>query len=115
MSETAAQVGQQAQARLTLADELGSAVLGVSEQVATAATEMGASAHGRATFARDAVTSAERGRDTVGGLQSASDQIRRAVDAWSTASRPRSVAAGTATRRGCRSWPRCCGRRSPGS
>jgi methyl-accepting chemotaxis protein len=80
MSETAARLDQQAQGRLTLADELESAVLTVSEQVATAATEMGASANGLATFARDAVTSAERGRDTVSGLRTASDQIRHAVD-----------------------------------
>lgn len=67
-------------ARVALADQLESAVLTVSEQVATAATEMGASAKGLAEFARDAVAGAERGLDAVGQLRTASDQIRHAVD-----------------------------------
>ena len=80
MSRTAARVAEAATARVALADELESAVLTVSEQVATAATEMGASANGLADFARAAVTEAERGLATVTSLQSASDQIRTAVD-----------------------------------
>jgi len=55
-------------------------VLTVSEQVATAATQMGASANGLADFAREAVADAERGLDTVTSLRNASDQIRHAVD-----------------------------------
>ncbi|MFF5083472.1 methyl-accepting chemotaxis protein [Actinoplanes sp. NPDC000266] len=80
MSVSAAQLGAAAQSRVALADELESAVLTVSEQVATAATEMGASANGLADFAREAVSDAERGLVTVGSLRTASDEIRRAVD-----------------------------------
>jgi methyl-accepting chemotaxis protein len=80
MSEDADRVEEAARARLALADELESAVLTVSEQVATAATEMGSSANGLADFARTAVGSAERGLTTVTQLRSSSDQIRRAVD-----------------------------------
>ncbi|WP_433788581.1 methyl-accepting chemotaxis protein [Actinoplanes sp. CA-252034] len=80
MSEAAERVDQAAQARLALADELESAVLTVSEQVATAATEMGSSANGLADFARAAVGSAEQGLTTVTRLRSSSDQIRKAVD-----------------------------------
>ncbi|MEV6349372.1 methyl-accepting chemotaxis protein [Actinoplanes sp. NPDC051851] len=80
MSRTAAQFAEAARERQALADELESAVLTVSEQVATAATEMGASANGLADFARDAVTDAERGMGTVASLRASSDQIRHAVD-----------------------------------
>ncbi|GAB7043461.1 MULTISPECIES: methyl-accepting chemotaxis protein [Catenuloplanes] len=66
--------------RLELADQLESAVLTVSEQVATAATEMGATANNLSTFARDAVADAERGLGSVSSLRDASDQIRQAVD-----------------------------------
>jgi len=67
-------------ARAALADELEHAVLRVSEQVATAATEMGASANGLADFARAAVAEAERGLETVTSLRTAADQILTAVD-----------------------------------
>jgi methyl-accepting chemotaxis protein len=67
-------------ARAALADELEHAVLRVSEQVATAATEMGASANGLADFARAAVTEAERGLETVTSLRTAAGQILSAVD-----------------------------------
>ncbi|MCM4076775.1 methyl-accepting chemotaxis protein [Paractinoplanes hotanensis] len=80
MSQTAARVADAAEARVALADELESAVLTVSEQVATAATEMGASTNSLADFAREAVTEAERGLATVTSLRAASDQIRTAVD-----------------------------------
>jgi methyl-accepting chemotaxis protein len=80
MSRTAAEFAAAAQGRLRLADQLESAVLTVSEQVATAATEMGASANGLADFAREAVTDAERGLGTVSSLRSSSDEIRHAVD-----------------------------------
>ncbi|MET0419149.1 MAG: hypothetical protein ABW022_24305, partial [Actinoplanes sp.] len=61
MSQSAARLDEATAARMSLADELENAVLHVSEQVATAATEMGASANGLADFARSAVTEAERG------------------------------------------------------
>jgi methyl-accepting chemotaxis protein len=48
MSRAAARLEEEARSRSTLADQLESAVLTVSEQVATAATEMGASANGLA-------------------------------------------------------------------
>ncbi|MFF5293551.1 methyl-accepting chemotaxis protein [Paractinoplanes globisporus] len=67
-------------ARIALADELEHAVLRVSEQVATAATEMGASANGLADFARAAVAEAEHGLETVTSLRTAADQILSAVD-----------------------------------
>ncbi|GAA1535244.1 hypothetical protein GCM10009827_061870 [Dactylosporangium maewongense] len=66
--------------RLGLADQLESAVLTVSEQVAAAASQVGASAGGLASFANDAVGHAEEGMQTVGGLRAASEQIRRAVE-----------------------------------
>jgi methyl-accepting chemotaxis protein len=80
MSRTADRVTEATNSRHALADQLESAVLTVSEQVATAATEMGASANGLSAFAREAVAGAERGLDTVTGLRTASDQIRHAVD-----------------------------------
>ncbi|BFU42756.1 methyl-accepting chemotaxis protein [Krasilnikovia sp. MM14-A1004] len=80
MSSSADHLVEARQSRVALADELESAVLTVSEQVATAATEMGASAKGLADFARDAVADAERGLETVGSLRSSSEQIRHAVD-----------------------------------
>ncbi|GGN10890.1 methyl-accepting chemotaxis protein [Actinoplanes campanulatus] len=79
MSAGAQRLADADRARHALADQLESAVLTVSEQVATAATEMGASAHGLAEFATGAVNDAERGRATVGSLQHASNEIRRAV------------------------------------
>ena len=80
MSKSSAQLTEAARSRSALADELENAVLTVSEQVATAATQMGASANGLADFAREAVTGAERGVETVGSLRTASEQIRTAVD-----------------------------------
>lgn len=80
MRQSADDLVAASEARVALADQLENAVLTVAEQVATAATEMGASANGLAEFARDAVAGAERGLDTVGQLRTASDQIRQAVD-----------------------------------
>jgi methyl-accepting chemotaxis protein len=80
MSRSADRLAEATAARVALADELEHAVLRVSEQVATAATEMGASANGLADFARSAVTEAERGLDTVTSLRAAADQILIAVD-----------------------------------
>ncbi|GIF03042.1 methyl-accepting chemotaxis protein [Actinoplanes siamensis] len=80
MHRNADQIAEATRARHALADELESAVLTVSEQVATAATEMGASAKGLATFARGAVNDAEHGLGTVTSLRSASEEIRHAVD-----------------------------------
>ncbi len=80
MSKSAARLDAASTARLALADEMEDAVLRVSEQVATAATEMGASANGLADFSRSAVAEAERGLETVTSLRTAADQILKAVD-----------------------------------
>ncbi|HEU5470813.1 MAG TPA: methyl-accepting chemotaxis protein [Actinophytocola sp.] len=65
--------------RATLADDMETAVLSVSEQVATAATEIGASAAGLASFASNAVEESGRATQTVTTLGSASDEIKQAV------------------------------------
>ncbi|GIE27459.1 hypothetical protein Ait01nite_005040 [Actinoplanes italicus] len=80
MSRNADEIAAAAASRITLADQLESAVLTLSERIATAAGEMGRSANGLAGFARAAVTDAERGLGTVGELRRASGQIRNAVD-----------------------------------
>lgn len=67
-------------ARVSLADDLEEAVLSVCEQLATAASAMGASTNDVSQFAQDAVQRAEEGLGTVVSLRSASDQIRQAVD-----------------------------------
>src|SRR3954462_7977227 len=77
---SAARLAEANASRLALADELENAVLRVSEQVATAATEMGASANGLADFAGAAVPEAEHGLETVTSLRTAADQILSAVD-----------------------------------
>jgi methyl-accepting chemotaxis protein len=69
-----------ASGRATLAEDLESTVLGVSEQVAAAATQMGATAEGVVTFARDAVAEAARATQTVHSLRSSTDEIRTSVD-----------------------------------
>jgi methyl-accepting chemotaxis protein len=69
-----------ASGREVLAEDLESTVLSVSEQVAAAATEMGATAEGVVTYARDAVTEAARATDTVHSLRSSTDEIRTSVD-----------------------------------
>jgi methyl-accepting chemotaxis protein len=66
--------------RTALAEDLEQTVLGVSEQVAAAATEMGATADGVVSFARDAVDDAARATETVNSLQSSTEEIRRSVD-----------------------------------
>jgi methyl-accepting chemotaxis protein len=80
MAAAATDLAAAGRSRLGLADQLESVVLAVSEQVAAAATEMGASAGGLAAFANDAVGHAEEGMQTVGGLRAASEQIRQAVE-----------------------------------
>ncbi len=62
-----------------LAAGMESAVLSVSEQVATAATEIGASAASLADFAGNAVTESDKAARSVTALGEASDQIGQAV------------------------------------
>jgi methyl-accepting chemotaxis protein len=69
-----------ADARRGLAERLETTVLAVSEQVAAAATEMGATAEGVVAYARDAVEDSSRATGTVEDLRTSSDDIRRAVD-----------------------------------
>jgi methyl-accepting chemotaxis protein len=66
--------------RASLAEDLESTVLGVSEQVAAAATQMGATAEGVVSFARDAVNEAARATETVNSLRASTDEIRTSVD-----------------------------------
>jgi methyl-accepting chemotaxis protein len=80
MARNADEIQQATEARLSLADELESAVLALSERIATAAGEVGRSANGLAGFARDAVSDAEQGLTTVTELRASSGQIRHAVD-----------------------------------
>ena len=80
MQEAAGRISAADASRRELADELESTVLGVSEQVAAAATEMGATAEGVVTFAADAVSEAGRATETVHSLRSSTDEIRSSVD-----------------------------------
>ncbi|HET9138821.1 methyl-accepting chemotaxis protein [Actinophytocola sp.] len=66
-------------ARQSLADEMETAVLSASEQVATAATEIGATASGLASFASNAADESGRATQTVSALDAASDEIKQAV------------------------------------
>lgn len=62
-----------------LAAGMESAILSVSEQVATAATEIGASAAGLAEFAGNAVSESDKAARSVTALGEASEQIGQAV------------------------------------
>ena len=66
--------------RVELAEDLESTVLGVAEQVAAAATQMGATAEGVVSYAQDAVVEAGRASDTVNSLRASTDEIRTSVD-----------------------------------
>ncbi|MBB2901711.1 methyl-accepting chemotaxis protein [Kineococcus radiotolerans] len=66
-------------ARLALADEFEAGVLGVSEQLATASTELSASAQGLATAAGAASTEADRATLTMQALTEASREIQQVV------------------------------------
>jgi methyl-accepting chemotaxis protein len=63
----------------TLAGEMESAVLSVSEQVATASAEIGASASSLASFASEAVEESATAAQSVSALGAASDEIEQAV------------------------------------
>lgn len=66
--------------RRELGAELDSAVLRVCDQLAESAGAMGGVAAGVVDFAREAVDDAARATDTVEGLRTSSQEIRRAVD-----------------------------------
>jgi methyl-accepting chemotaxis protein len=80
MQAAAAHLAEAEDTRGALANELETTVLGVSEQVAAAATQMGATAEGVVAFAADAVAEAARASQTVHSLRSSTDQIRSSVD-----------------------------------
>jgi methyl-accepting chemotaxis protein len=66
--------------RVELAEDLESTVLGVSEQVAAAAQQMGTTADGVVVYAKDAVQEAARATETVHSLRASTDEIRASVD-----------------------------------
>lgn len=66
-------------ARAALADEFETAVLGASEQVSGASTELGATASSLTLSARAAVDETERAATTIATLDESSHQIRRVV------------------------------------
>jgi methyl-accepting chemotaxis protein len=73
-------ISEAATGRTSLAEDLEQTILGVSEQVAAAATQMGATAEGVVAFARDAVDDAGRATETVNSLQASTEEIRRSID-----------------------------------
>ena len=79
MQATAGRVTEEKDARLRLADEFESVVLAMSEQVATASTELSASAAGL-TMAADAATGeVGRARETIGSLTRSSSEIKEII------------------------------------
>ncbi len=64
---------------LRMADDLEEVVLAIARNVATAATELGASAAGLSQSANGAVTEADSARVTVGQLQASSQEIEQVV------------------------------------
>ena len=72
-------VEESATARFALADEFETSVLGVSEQVATASTELSASAQGLAAAAGAASSEAEQASLTMEALTRASEEIQQVV------------------------------------
>jgi len=79
MQEVALGSSAAGQTRARLAETLETTVLHVSEQVAAAATEMGATAEGVVSYADAAVVEAQRATDTVNSLRESSEEIRKAV------------------------------------
>ena len=73
-------ISEAATGRTSLAEDLEQTILGVSEQVAAAATQMGATAEGVVAFAQDAVDDAGRATETVNSLQASTEEIRRSID-----------------------------------
>lgn len=80
MQESQKQLAESAAERQELGAELDSTVLKVCDQLAESAGTMGGVAAGVVDFAREAVDDASRATDTVEGLRTSSQEIRRAVD-----------------------------------
>ncbi|GAB7192420.1 hypothetical protein NUM3379_31290 [Kineococcus sp. NUM-3379] len=79
MHRTADRVTEAQTSRLGLADEFESVVLTMSEQVATAATELSASAAGLHGAATAAHTEAEQAQTTIGSLTRSSEEIQQVI------------------------------------
>ncbi|MGY1856481.1 methyl-accepting chemotaxis protein [Modestobacter sp. SYSU DS0290] len=79
MRGSATRVTEAAAARLALADEFESVVLAMSEQVATAATELSASAAGLTGAAASAGTEVGRAEDSVVSLDRSSTEIKEVI------------------------------------
>jgi methyl-accepting chemotaxis protein len=79
MQAGADRVEQGAEARLALADEFEGVVLAMSDQVATASTEMSSSAESLSRSAQGAVDEAERARETVASLTRSASEIKQVI------------------------------------
>jgi methyl-accepting chemotaxis protein len=79
MRESATRVAEAQSSRLRLADEFESAVMGMSEQVATASTELSASAAGLTQAASAAGGEVETARGTISSLTRSSAEIKEII------------------------------------
>jgi methyl-accepting chemotaxis protein len=79
MQETAGRVTEAQNSRLRLADEFESVVLAMSEQVATASTEMSASASGLTQAASAASSEVDTARETISSLTRSSAEIKEII------------------------------------
>ena len=79
MRSGAERIAEAQAARAGLADEFESVVLAMSEQVATAATELSASAAGLSGAATAASSEADRARETIGSLTQSSAEIEQVI------------------------------------
>ncbi|MBB3677756.1 methyl-accepting chemotaxis protein [Modestobacter versicolor] len=79
MRESAARVAEAQTSRLQLADDFESVVLGMSEQVATASTELSASAAGLTQAASAARTEVQTARGTISSLTRSSAEIKEII------------------------------------
>lgn len=84
MSGYATSTGAAVERRSELADDFDESIGAITGQIATAATELSATAAGLAESARSAMAESSRVRDTVAGLEESSAQIERAVAVIST-------------------------------
>ncbi|MGY1808551.1 methyl-accepting chemotaxis protein [Blastococcus sp. SYSU D00669] len=79
MRDTAAQVTDAQTSRLQLADGFESVVLAMSEQVATASTELSASASGLTTAADATTAEVDRAQQTIASLTRSSAEIKEII------------------------------------
>ncbi|WP_432508874.1 methyl-accepting chemotaxis protein [Kineococcus auxinigenes] len=79
MQRDARSIAAAADSRLALADTFEADVLGVAEQVATASTELSASAQGLSTAASAASAEADQASGTMQALTQASEEIQQVV------------------------------------